>query len=137
MWRGSVRFCLSFSTSFVWRCPNSLNLDPFPHPPSSNPASLSQALGSRTRHQTFVHGRSSSVGQAMARARKTLPESRLPRFRYNRKHHHLGDGRFLDKYPRSSFTSACDTLRSYHNLTEFPRVSPISSTSPLPVPILN
>ncbi|KAA1011394.1 hypothetical protein FVF58_15805 [Paraburkholderia panacisoli] len=31
-WRGSSRFGLSVAASFVWRCPNSLALTPFPHP---------------------------------------------------------------------------------------------------------
>ena len=32
MWRGDRRFGLSVSASFVWRCPSSLALIPFPHP---------------------------------------------------------------------------------------------------------
>jgi hypothetical protein len=32
MWRGSSRSGLSVAASFVWRCPNTLALTPFPHP---------------------------------------------------------------------------------------------------------
>src|SRR5271167_3371951 len=32
MWRGGRRFGLSVAASFVWRCPSTLALTPFPHP---------------------------------------------------------------------------------------------------------
>jgi hypothetical protein len=32
MWRGSGRFGLSVAAPFVWRCPSTLALTPFPHP---------------------------------------------------------------------------------------------------------
>jgi hypothetical protein len=32
MWRGSGRLGLSVAAPFVWRCPNTLALTPFPHP---------------------------------------------------------------------------------------------------------
>ncbi|RKE38270.1 hypothetical protein B0G76_4578 [Paraburkholderia sp. BL23I1N1] len=32
MWRGSGRLGLSVTASFVWRCPNTLAVTPFPHP---------------------------------------------------------------------------------------------------------
>ena len=32
LWRGSIRFGLSVSAPFVWRCPSTLALTPFPQP---------------------------------------------------------------------------------------------------------
>ncbi len=33
MWRGGLRFGLSVTAPFVWRCLNSRTITPFPHPP--------------------------------------------------------------------------------------------------------
>jgi len=33
MWRGGRRFGLSVAAPFVWRCPSTLAVAPFPHPP--------------------------------------------------------------------------------------------------------
>ncbi|HKR47647.1 MAG TPA: hypothetical protein VJU59_49625, partial [Paraburkholderia sp.] len=32
LWRGSIRFGLSVAAPFVWRCPSTLALTPFPQP---------------------------------------------------------------------------------------------------------
>jgi hypothetical protein len=95
------------------------------------------ASGSRTRHQTFVHGRSCQVGQAIVGARFNSTRTRSPQTCHNREHHRLGDDRFPDKCPGSSFTSACGAFRSSRNLNGVYRVSPISCTLPLSVPTLN
>ena len=137
MWRGSGRFCLSVSAPFVWRCPNSRNLNLVSTPLSSNRTGGATASGSRTRHQTFVHGRSYPTGQAIVRARFNSTRTRSPQTCHNREHHRLGDDRFPDKCPGSSFTSACGAFRSSRNLNGVYRVSPISCTLPLSVPTLN
>ena len=36
MWRGGLRYSLSVAAPFVWRCPNSRTITPFPHPPHRN-----------------------------------------------------------------------------------------------------
>ena len=46
--------------------------------PSSNRTGGATASGSRTRHQTFVHGRSYPVGQAIVRARFDSTRPRSP-----------------------------------------------------------
>jgi hypothetical protein len=43
MWRGGLRYSLSVSAPFVWRCLNSYTITPFPHPPH------------RTGHADFPH----------------------------------------------------------------------------------
>ena len=64
--------------------------------PSSNRTGGATASGSRTRHQTFVHGRSCPVGEAIVRARFNSTRTRSPQTCHNREHHHLGDDRFPD-----------------------------------------
>ena len=55
MWRGRSRLGLSVAAPFVWRCPSTLTLTPFPHPPSSNRTCRFPASGSRTRLHAFAH----------------------------------------------------------------------------------
>ena len=43
MWRGGLRYSLSVTAPFVWRCLNSRTITPFPHPPH------------RTGHADFPH----------------------------------------------------------------------------------
>ena len=135
MWRGGSRFGLSVSAPFVWRCPTSLAIAPFPHPAHRtgqadlpHPA-LGQDACFRPRKVARLDRATAgavcpccnSHGRAVTTADATT----------------WADIRFPDQGPSPSFTSACDACRGSRALTEFARVAPISSTSPLSTSALN
>ena len=89
MWRGGLRYSLSVSAPFVWRCLNSRTITPFPHPPH------------RTGHAEYPHpalGQDSMPSHAKGHAQFTRPShgtvlSRrvsIERSAHNRQCHHLG-----------------------------------------------
>jgi len=107
-----------------------------PNPVSTPPHRTQGAYFRRTRHQTFVHGRSFPVSQAVVRVRITLPEYRLSQTEHSRHYHRLRC--WLPEFiPGSSFTSVCGTFLSSCILTAFTRISLATSSSdfePRPVP---
>ena len=137
MWRGGLRFCLSVSAPFVWRCLNSLTITPFPHP------------AHQTGHADFPHP---AFGQdTYLRTRKVLRSTPDPHTGpcYPDAHqpsalHITANATSLGGHslPGSQsgfflrFSMWCLPQR-LHTFQEFPRVAPISCALPLSAPVLN
>ncbi len=90
MWRGGLRYSLSVTAPFVWRCLISRTVTPFPHPPHRTGRALltHPALGQdsclRTRK---VIGNSPDLPHGAVSPRR--PPIRCPA--HNRPCHHLGE----------------------------------------------
>ena len=89
MWRGGLRFSLSVTAPFVWRCLNSRTITPFPQPPHrTGQADLRHpALGQDTCLCTRKVIRSSPDSPHRAVFPRRVSTERSA---YNRQCHHLG-----------------------------------------------
>ena len=136
MWRGGLRAGLSVSAPFVWRCLTSRTITPFPHPPH------------RTGHAELPHpalGQDACLYTRKVICRPPALHTRpcCPGVHRPGELHTTADSaswvdiRSPDRTPGSFFASACGAFRSCRTFPEFPRVAPISCTSPLSAPVLN
>jgi hypothetical protein len=136
VWRGGLRFGLSVSAPFVWRCLTSRTITPFPHPPH------------RTGHAELPHpalGQDTHLRTRKVRHRPTdhrtgpcYPSVQpTGRTASNRQRHLLG-GRSLPGADSGFFLrfGMWCLPRLPHRLG-VPRVAPISRASPLSAPVLN
>jgi hypothetical protein len=75
MWRGSIRLRLTGAAPFVWWCPNTFALNPFPHRAHRTGRADCQ-IGSRTRPYAFAHA-SLRLALSGVRYRSTHRDARV------------------------------------------------------------
>ena len=136
MWRGGLRFGLSVPAPFVWRCLNSRTITPFPHPPH------------RTGHANFSHP---ALGQDITPSYAKSPPYST---RLNNSELCYPGVQQASVIPTTTTATTWVVSRFPINLEfflhfsmqyflQFPyvigvdRVTPISCTSPRPIPVLN